>query len=367
MKFFFEDPVLTCERLCRTEDPECPGGEICLGVFSNPVVGVCHPQPVCGDGVVDVIGGEVCDDGNTTSGDGCGGDCITPELDVLCGQATPMLLDQVVAGTTVGGPTGYASLCDPYIATPVETYSYLPPSAGRLRVTLTSNADLGLSVYADCADGGSELECQNFLGDDVLDVDFAVAPTEPVLVIARGATPNQSGTFELFASFTPAVCGDGQAVGPEVCDDGNTSSGDGCSADCLTIEWAEVCAALPALSTTQTNTGTTAGAPAYFDSAGQCSFANGGGPERAYTFVAPSDGTLYLTLTQPSDDLVIYVQDGCGPVAPETYVACSNFAPQGQEESTTALLSNGQVVTVLVEGFTSIDEGPYALTATFEP
>jgi hypothetical protein len=39
MKFFFEDPALTCERLCRTGDPACPNGEICLGIFSNPVVG----------------------------------------------------------------------------------------------------------------------------------------------------------------------------------------------------------------------------------------------------------------------------------------------------------------------------------------
>jgi cysteine-rich repeat protein len=32
-------------------------------------------KPRCGDGVLD--GGEVCDDGNTTSGDGCAGDCHT--------------------------------------------------------------------------------------------------------------------------------------------------------------------------------------------------------------------------------------------------------------------------------------------------
>ena len=32
---------------------------------------------------------------------------------------------------------------------------------------------------------------------------------------------------------TPPVCGDGILQGAEECDDGNTSDGDGCSADCL--------------------------------------------------------------------------------------------------------------------------------------
>ena len=34
----------------------------------------------------------------------------------------------------------------------------------------------------------------------------------------------------------PIVCGDGLVVGPEVCDDGNEISGDGCSADCRSLE-----------------------------------------------------------------------------------------------------------------------------------
>ena len=38
------------------------------------------------------------------------------------------------------------------------------------------------------------------------------------------------------ASFCTTVCGDTLLAGKEVCDDGNTSANDGCSADCLTIE-----------------------------------------------------------------------------------------------------------------------------------
>ena len=367
MKFFFEDPDLRCERLCRTSAPDCPSGETCLGVFSNPVVGVCHPIPVCGDGTLDVIGGEICDDGNTASGDGCGADCLTPELDALCAKASLLPLAVDVAGTTAAGPTGYPSQCDPYIATPVATYSLTPPSAGRLRLSLTSSADLGISVYSNCADGASELRCQNAFGDDVLDLDFASAPAEPLLVIVRGAAPNQTGTFTLRADFTPQVCGDGETVGTEVCDDGNTASGDGCAGDCGAIEWAEVCASLPELSVGSTNTGTTIGAQDLWDLTGQCSFVNGGGAERAYSFTAPADGTLKLTLSQPGSNFSLYVQDGCGPASFDTYLACSNFAPVGQSESTSATLSAGQTITVVVDGFTVIDAGPFALEAAFEP
>lgn len=45
-----------------------------LRAFGSP--SACRTDctvPVCGDGIVD--GGEVCDDGNNTSGDGCAGDC----------------------------------------------------------------------------------------------------------------------------------------------------------------------------------------------------------------------------------------------------------------------------------------------------
>ncbi len=40
---------------------------------------------------------------------------------------------------------------------------------------------------------------------------------------------------------TPPVCGDGQRRYPEECDDGNTDSGDGCSADCSSVESGWIC------------------------------------------------------------------------------------------------------------------------------
>ena len=44
-------------------------------------VSVCN---VCGDGVVYFTGGELCDDNNTVSGDGCSFDCLTIEPGFTC-------------------------------------------------------------------------------------------------------------------------------------------------------------------------------------------------------------------------------------------------------------------------------------------
>lgn len=50
---------------------------LCLGIGC----GQAPPPPACGDAVLDE--GEVCDDGNTQSGDGCRADCLGEEI---CGD-----------------------------------------------------------------------------------------------------------------------------------------------------------------------------------------------------------------------------------------------------------------------------------------
>lgn len=368
MNFFPGDPDLVCERLCRTGAPACPGAEACLGVFGNPEVGICRVPAVCGDGALGVIGGEICDDGNTVGGDGCASDCLSAELDALCAAATPLTIGATFQGDTQGGPSGYPSSCDPFIATPVRTFSYQPPGPGKLVLSIASAADLGLSVLADCADGGSELACQNLVApSEDLVVQIPSTPTQPLLIVARGSYPLAVGPFTLSAAFSPAVCGDGELQGAEACDDGNTSSGDGCAGDCAAVEWTLVCQTLPPLQLGTPNVGDTSNGTAFFDLSGICSSVAGGGPERAYGFTAPSDGTLTLTLTQPSDDFALFIEDGCGPADQQAFVGCSNFAPIGDDEHTDVFLGGGQSVTVIVDGFTSASAGAYELSATFAP
>ncbi|NUP04526.1 MAG: DUF4215 domain-containing protein [Polyangiaceae bacterium] len=365
IRWYPDAPDMMCERLCRTEDPDCPNGEVCLSLFDDPRHGLCHAPAVCGDGELDLIGGEVCDDGNTVSGDGCSADCSTPELDALCEQADTLAEDTDVSGTTIGGPSGYPSQCDPFIGTRVATYSYIAPGPGRVHVTLESAEDLRLSIYEDCADPATERGCQSDSEDDELIIDLDEAPDGPLLVIVRGSSPIHEGAFEVHAEFTPAVCGDGVAVGPEACDDGNTTSGDGCSADCSTIEWANVCASLPVLSTSAINAGSTIGSQNLFETGSLCAVELGG-LEDAYSFVAPESGTLDLALTQPRADFVLYVQDGCGPSGFDSWLACGSSFLAGTDETASVQLTAGQEITVIVDGSRG-DVGNYELTATFTP
>lgn len=361
--FFPEAGVANCERLCRTAGPACPGGQVCLGLFENQDVGLCHAPTVCGDGVTDTIGGEVCDDGNTVSGDGCSADCREAQLGALCNDAPALPIGTSVNGTTVGGARGFTSACDPYNATPVALYSFDPPQSGRLHVALQTSADLGISVYSACADDATELGCRSLPGNDVLDLDVGA---EPVLVIVRGAWPEAAGSFTLISSFLPAICGDGVAVGDERCDDGNTEDGDGCSADCSTVDYALICAALPTL-TLGTTTGTTVGGTTVFDGTGICTFVSGGGTQRAYQFVAPSAGTLSMTLAQPTARLTLAAYADCSSPTNESFRACANGALAGTDLETSVVLAAGERITVVVQGFTVGDAGPYTLQASFGP
>ncbi|RYE86543.1 MAG: hypothetical protein EOO75_15600, partial [Myxococcales bacterium] len=178
-------------------------------MFSNPVVGLCWPDAVCGDGVIDPVSGEVCDDGNTADGDGCAADCKAAEFEPLCKLATPLTLDQDIKGTTVGGPTGYGGTCETYIVVPTRTFSFTPPGPGTLKLDLASDKDLDLVVVGDCADpNASELACHSTFGStETVSLDFSAAPAKPLLVQVRGNAIPDVGEFTLRATFTDAVCG----------------------------------------------------------------------------------------------------------------------------------------------------------------
>ncbi|MEZ4368356.1 MAG: kelch repeat-containing protein [Kofleriaceae bacterium] len=136
----------------------------------------------CGDGVVDRVAGEVCDDGNLASGDGCRGDCASLET---CGNGQ---LD-LAAGEA----------CD------------------------DGNDDDDDACRSDCTIPGC--------GDGIVDAARGEACDDGP---ANSAAPD--------ASCRPTCqrprCGDDvrDVLAGEICDDGNLASGDGCSADCLSDE-----------------------------------------------------------------------------------------------------------------------------------
>ena len=129
--------------------------------------------PFCGDGLIN-RDGEVCDDGNAQSGDGCTAECSQIESNHAC------------------------------------------PTPGRPCVTTVHCGDSVVAGSETCDDGEDETTGAPASGDGCSDT----CELEP------GFTCPRPG-----AQCRP-VCGDGTALGRETCDDGGTEPGDGCDANC---------------------------------------------------------------------------------------------------------------------------------------
>jgi cysteine-rich repeat protein len=83
------------------------------------------------------------------------------------------------------------------------------------------------------------------VGDEVYCAAFtSFTHDAPGRVSARHAAPPAD------CAAKPAVCGDGLVEGHEECDDGNTTSGDGCSADCRLESPSVVCEGIPTVAGT---------------------------------------------------------------------------------------------------------------------
>lgn len=178
---------------------------------------------VCGDGVQS--GSEMCDDMNTTPGDGCSATC-TPEEGFNCAGSlcVPICGDRFTRGdeTCDDGNASPNDGCDATCR--IETGfnctgapSVCAPTCGDGRV-LAGEA---------CDDGNSALQ----------DGCTPMCATEPGFV-CMGAP-----------SMCRSVCGDGIVAGTEACDDARPAeSGDGCSAACA-IESGYVCLGRPSVCT----------------------------------------------------------------------------------------------------------------------
>ncbi len=151
---------------------------------------------VCGNGVVET--GEACDDGNTASGDGCSALCDVVEDGYTC----------AVAGEPCTKKEASDPTDDPK-EDPKDPDAAPTCGDGHIdgeEVCDDGNEESGDGCSADCSSFESDFTCSNESGKTV-------------------CVKNESSR-----------CGDGRITGDEVCDDGNDESGDGCSADCLSIE-----------------------------------------------------------------------------------------------------------------------------------
>ncbi len=144
--------------------------------------------PVCGDGIV--IATEICDDGNTISGDGCSATCTTVEVGYECD------VDIGSDGTCdTGGPNSVVPVCGDSIVVGTEV------------------CDDGNLVSGDGCNASCALENGYICSQDTMPVDGQCDTNGPGSVVP--------------------VCGDSIIVSAEVCDDGNVVPGDGCSTSCI--------------------------------------------------------------------------------------------------------------------------------------
>ncbi|NVB76873.1 MAG: DUF4215 domain-containing protein [Kofleriaceae bacterium] len=247
-------------------------------------------------------------------------------------------------------------------------FDVAPPGRGRLRLHLTSPTTQTLSVRTTCTDSSTEVGCRSDFGlptDQELVLQITDATPAPMSVMVSAMTVLEQGSYSLGAEFVPEQCGDGIIAGREVCDDGNAVGSDGCSADCFTIEYNVHCTQAPVLSTTATNAGTLAGAPALYGAS--CANDENAAlhPTRLYRFTAPAAGNLHLTLQDGTSFAVLSVLDGCGIPSATPELSCRPGFLGGEID---VALTAGQSITAAVVSYRiAQDLGTYTLDATFTP
>jgi fibro-slime domain-containing protein len=259
------------------------------GLTDAPVQVPVDTTPIirCGNAALDP--GEECDDGNQRSGDGCDGTC-TIETGFVCPTVGQPCISKLVCGDGVPGPDescddhntlagdGCSPTCTvepgwicPTFGQPCQPI-LTPPSCGNGLIEAGESCDDGNTLDGDCCSSSCQTEARctcmgapsvckqnKVCGDGILDPGeqcddgnqkpgdccSGTCKLEPNCTCT--SAPLDAGTSSLDGGthgqicHPIMVCGDGIVSGSEACDDGNTKSGDGCTADCSAVEPGKVC------------------------------------------------------------------------------------------------------------------------------
>ncbi|HEY0841028.1 MAG TPA: myxococcus cysteine-rich repeat containing protein [Vulgatibacter sp.] len=203
--------------------------------------------PTCGNGELDP--GEECDDGNEDDGDGCSSSCEwEAEPIALPGGSIWMM------GSASGEQwTRVGSNCLLEVGSSEYFHAFpivnATPHAQRVRVR-TSVLDWVVVLAYSFPFDPIRPESGCLVGEDWRTnrlhpslYDLSIPPGALRVIVVSTATGAPLGVPPIVEVITEARCGDGIVGEGEACDDGNTSGGDGCSADCRTIEVGWTCAA----------------------------------------------------------------------------------------------------------------------------
>jgi len=233
------DGVLGAGELC--DDNNTTSGDGCSSTCTLEQGWACSGQPsmclfTCGNGAV--TGNEQCDDGNTTSGDGCSNVClleaaVESEPNNACAQATgpispPFLLDGAI--TPIGDQDYIAINLPNYADLKIETFAptYGNCTMGNDTVIELRGPNCSTVLVTDDEDGINACS----LIDSAVATDAAARHLAPGTYFVRVQDYLNNGTiaaYKLQVTFN-ALCGNGITEGSEQCDGGAN-----CAADCLLL------------------------------------------------------------------------------------------------------------------------------------
>jgi cysteine-rich repeat protein len=231
----FNAGTLTCHAACVPDLRGCQLVEVCgNGVDDDgngdkdcddeACAGACA---VCGDGAV--TGGETCDDGNTDGGDCCDGACQVEtgcEVEPNDTLAQAALVGDEVRGSLPPDDVDVFRVDVPVGQTATITAEVHDGAISLCRQDLDTVVDLVSQagvVLASDHDGG-EGTCSRTVGTGL--------PSGPVFIVVRRGSGGGTFDYRLSVSVELSPCGDGTRDQGQLCDDGNTTGGDGCSATC---------------------------------------------------------------------------------------------------------------------------------------
>jgi cysteine-rich repeat protein len=376
--------VFSCRLSEECDDgEECNGEERCTGHACAPGTPLANGT-ACGDGLIclrgacvaggcgdgTVAGDEQCDDANDLDGDGCDGDCTfsceaSPDCDdlLLCNGGETCDAERHVCDA--GTPAGDGTPCTP------------PDGA-------SGTCRGGLCAPETCGNGsvnaGEECDDDNLVPDDGCEADCTwtceTAAECDDARVCNGTESCDTGPHTCDAGLPPddgtacdrdgdpltrdiclaevctlSSCGDRWVDGArgEQCDDANTTTGDGCEADCtFTCETDPECDDDDECSGTETcNTGTHVcrpGTPLGDDTT--CTTAGGAvGRCRSGTCAREGCGDGTLDVGEECDDGDVLPGDGCE--ADCTYSChaaadCHETPDNPCTDDTCSLATNGQ-------------------------
>ena len=184
--------------------------------FYNKALSASQAQSLFSQGYNGAPTYEACDDGNTVNGDGCSSTCSGVDEGWICNGTNPSNCNSGGCGDGIIITGKTAIMACP---TPVAVRTTPPPPTRRRRLVVRYVCQCTLTPGQP-----------HFVGK--------LAALKPMNNAIRVTTTATTIANRCRTDCTQYRCGDGVIDSGETCDDGNSTSGDGCNAQCqLTPGW----------------------------------------------------------------------------------------------------------------------------------